>query len=146
MILIDKGRNNRRLGLVATSIVSVVLFGGCGPDQRILDSGKEKPEQGQTTPQATTFESDMAAMRAAGFSFVHVLRRKDGGKLDTEDRSILRTNTADTNRRVVSDDDRAVIIGTNYKIPPENMKVLRDRFNVEDVVLPPETSNTNTPI
>ena len=82
-------------------------------------------------------------MRTADFSFVYVLRRKDGGKIDAEDRSVIRGQTAEANRRMSSDDDKAFIIGSNNQIPPTNMMALYKRFAVEDYS-PAPVANTNT--
>jgi len=75
-------------------------------------------------------------MRTADFDFIFVLRRRDAGQLDPEDRAVIRNATAEVNRRSVSDDDRAVIVGTNYPIPDDKMKSLADRFLIENYSKP----------
>ena len=82
-------------------------------------------------------------MRTAGFSYVYILRRKDGGPLDSDDKAIIRQTTYEANRRVAADDGRAVIIGSNYDATPENIKPLMDRFAVETVTYAP-AANANT--
>ena len=51
------------------------------------------------------------------------------------------------NRRVMADDDKAVIIGSNYQMPPKNRMALFDRFAVvaetERVVTTNANSNAN---
>ena len=54
-------------------------------------------------------------MRTAGFTFIYALRRKDGGIMNAEDVGVIKLQTVDTNRRVKTDDDRAVLIGTNIR-------------------------------
>jgi hypothetical protein len=49
----------------------------------------------------------------------------------------------------VIEDERAVIIGSNYRLPPENAKALAERFVVEDYSKPENeminaNANTNT--
>ena len=71
-------------------------------------------------------------MRTADFNYIFVLRRRDGAKMDAEDRAVVRNATYEANRRSLSDDDKAVIVGTNYPIAADKMKTLADRFDIED--------------
>lgn len=124
--------------------VACVLSSACGPDDRILKSGKETPAPSNVEATKTTFERELDDIKTAGFTFVYVVRRKDGQKLNSEDRSVIRLQTVDMNRRVTADDDKAVIIGSNYQVPPKNMLVILDRFAVENYSLPLPPVNTNT--
>ena len=123
-------------------LITALMAFACGPNQGLL-----KPEQDKSSNSArtkTALEEDMDAMRTAGFAFVYVLRRKDGGKINAEDRSVIRLQTVDTNRRVSTDEDRAFIVGTNNQLPPKNLAALYDRFAVENYSPPPvETANVN---
>lgn len=111
---------------------AAVLATGCGANEGILKSGKETPAPANVDSSKTAFASDLEAMRTAGFSFVYILRRKDGGQMDAEDRSVLKLNTADANRRVAADENRAVIVGSNFQIPAKNMSALYARFAIEN--------------
>lgn len=107
----------------------------CGPNESILNSNKETPPSNipaaaETAP--STLEQDLQTMRTADFDFIYVFRRKDGGAFDAEDRTSLRTNTSDSNRRKISDEGRAIIVGSNYRIPAENLNALTERFALED--------------
>ena len=85
-------------------------------------------------------------MRTADFRFVYVLRRKDGGVIDAEDKSVIKMQTVDMNRRVSADNDKAFIIGSNAQLPPKNMMALLERFAVENYSPPPDPNtyaNTN---
>lgn len=86
----------------------------------------------------------MDEIRTADFIFVYVLRRKDGGKIDAEDRRIIKLQTGDANRRVAADDDRAIIIGSNYQLPEKNMRILYERFAVDDQSPPPKAVESNS--
>jgi hypothetical protein len=127
------------------AIVFASLLAACGPDDRILKSGKETPAPSNVEASKPTFEKELDEIKAANFTFIYVLRRKDGQKLDSEDRSVIRLQTVDMNRRVSADEDKAVIIGSNYQIPPKNMLVLLDRFAVQNYSqpLPPANANSN---
>lgn len=78
------------------------------------------------------FESDLQTLKTANLKYIFVFRRSDGGAFDVEDKKYLRTNLPTTNRVILTDENRAFIVGSNYKFPPENLEVLRLRFNVED--------------
>ena len=121
--------------------IALLLLTGCGANESVLKSGKETPST-NSAPQQPAIDQDLAAVRNADFRWVFVLRRKDGGKIDAEDRSVIKANTVEANRRVSSDDDKAFIIGTNMQIPPEKMMALYQRFAIEDHSPPPD-ANTN---
>ena len=118
-------------------IVFSLLSLACGANDGILRSGKETPTQVNTGPEKTPIARDIEAMQTAGFSFIYVLRRRDGGLIDAGDRGVIRLNTAETNRRVVGDEERAVVIGSKFQLEAKNIKALYDRFAVEDYSQPP---------
>jgi len=121
--------------------VSLLLFAliiaGCGGNEAILKSGKEPASQANAESGKTSLEKDLEGVRTADFSFVYVLRRKDGGVIDAEDKSVIRLQTAQANRRVSADDGRAFIIGSNFALPPKNMAAIYERFAVENYSPPP---------
>ena len=80
----------------------------------------------------SAFESDLQSLKTADLKYIFVARRVDGAIFDGEDKKYLRTNLPTINRVIMTDEGRAFIIGSNYKFPPENLEVLRLRFNVED--------------
>jgi len=124
--------------------LTCLLASACGPDDRILKSGKETPAPSNIEASKPTFEKELDEIKSAGFTFVYVLRRKDAQKLDSDDRGVIRLQTADMNRRVTADEDKAVIIGSNYQIPPKNMLTLLDRFAVENYSLPVPAIDANS--
>ena len=86
------------------------------------------------TPASTLsdLERDLKAMQDAQFIFVYVLRRKDGAPLDADDRRYAgQTIPPEMNRRVVSDQGKAIVVGSNFVMPPEIQKVLAERFAFE---------------
>lgn len=122
--------------------VTVLLGTGCGANEGVLRSGNETPVQANAIDEKPQFERDLNAMHTAGFTFVYVLRRRDGKTIDSEDIRTIKELTADTNRRVKSDSDRAVLIGSNFEVPKENFSALNSRFLVEDHSKP-RVSNAN---
>ncbi|CAN5466083.1 hypothetical protein BH18ACI1_BH18ACI1_11790 [soil metagenome] len=86
-----------------------------------------------TEKKISDFERDLETMRTANFDYIFAFRRKDGGAFDGEDKSYLKANLpSETNRTVLSDDDKAVIVGSHFKFLPENLETLRMRFNIAD--------------
>lgn len=121
------------------------ITSACGANEGILKSGRETPGQTNAESGKSSFAIELGAMRTAGYTFIYVVRRKDGGQIDAEDRGVIKLNTSGANRRrVAADDDKAFIIGSNVQIPPNNMAVLFGRFAVEIVSpQPPIEANVN---
>lgn len=128
----EKGRGGRYL--VDLAVIILACFGlACGPNPNILKSGKETPAPVTGERPVSSFESDLETMRTANFEYIFVLRRKDGGKLDGEDKKFAKGNMPpEINRIAVSGDDKAIIAGSHFPFPPEALKLLQSRFNFED--------------
>jgi len=129
-------------------IVSILLSlnFACQPNSSILNSGKSGNSANATNQAARpkdTFESALGSVQRSGFSYIFVIRRKDGGQFTKEDKTYVRENSpAVTNQFVLTDEDRVVIAGSNYPFPPENLEILRKVFNVEDLS-PQKDDNVN---
>lgn len=124
---------------------------GCGPNQEILKSNANQPLTESTVASnsgraADSAESEVENMRTADFEFILVLRRKDGGVMQADDKSFVKTVTTNANRRSLTDGDKAIVIGANSKVPPELIAKLSQRFAVQDFSKPEaENSNSNSP-
>ena len=121
-------------------IVSVCSNVGCGnPPKANNNAANRKVEN-----KVNDFQTDLQTMKTAGFDHIFVFRRKDGGILDGEDKAYVKANSpAATNRFILSDDDKAVIAGSGFEFPNENLDALKKRFNVEDYSSP-KPSNQNS--
>ena len=132
-----------QLALVVLCLASV-MNSACA-DQRILKANKNTaPVSTENTK--TSFESDLETMKTANFEFIFVIRRKDGGAFDSEDRKFLISNKpAQINRFILTDEEKAFIAGSKYQFPEENLKNIKTRFNVEDfsAVKAQEPGNSN---
>jgi len=124
-------------------IAAVTLAAGCGANENILRSGKETPTQANVEVKRPAFAEDLEAMKTAGFSYVYVLRRKDGGQIDAEDKKVIKANTEGVNRRVAADEYRAFLVGSNFQIPPKNMRELYEHFAIENYSPPEQSANVN---
>lgn len=127
--------------LPRTAILVLFAFAalGCGANEGVLKSGQPDTNAANSSPKLSPIEQNISDMRTAGFTMILVLRRKDGGKMDASDRKVIRDATYGANRRVASDDETSLIIGSNQTLTPENMKIIADRFAVEDLSPPPAT-------
>jgi hypothetical protein len=121
--------------------VAIFVF-GCSANESVLKSGNENSPRTNAAPTQTTFADELDGFRTADFRFILVLRRKDGGEITAEDRSVIKLNTDGANRRVSADNGKAFIIGTNNAMPPKNIAAIYARFAVEDYSPAPDT-NTN---
>ncbi len=117
---------------------SLLAFVGCGPNQRIIQSGNENPPANlfrrKVEPAVSSFENDLEAMRTADFYFILVFRRKDRAMFDADDKQFLAANIpTEVNRRQLSDEGKALIVGTNFLIPDNMLSILIERFDLEDL-------------
>ncbi|HEX8423425.1 MAG TPA: hypothetical protein VF634_08440 [Pyrinomonadaceae bacterium] len=111
---------------MATLILAAFVFalGGCGRSGSGGDAAQNKP---------SAFEKDLASVQRNNFQKVYVISRPDGGSLSAEDKAYLKTNMPiETTMRILTDEDRRVIVGTNFDFKPEHFDALNKRFKVED--------------
>jgi len=84
-------------------------------------------------------------MRTADFKFIVVLRRKDGRPMDPGDKELIGKTAFQANRRRLSDEGKAVIIGSNFPFATGEFDGLTERFKMENYSKPdsgPMFSNT----
>ena len=133
----------RHIAVIFAIVAVFLLNSACTPNARIIESGKTpEPTPAAERPQKDGFEADVEAMRTADFQYIFVFRRKDGAELDNEDKKFINSQKPlEVNRVRLSDNGRAVIFGSNFRLPPELMKNLIERYDFEDLSLPagPET-------
>lgn len=135
----------KRLNRKSAICLAVLFAAGCGANEGVLRSGNETSIPVNAVEDKPSLEKDLSAMHTAGFTFVYVVRRRDGQIMDSDDVRLIKELTADTNRRVKSDSDKAVLIGSNFEIPKEDFSVLKTRFLVEDNSKSPTiSSNSNS--
>ena len=142
-----------RIKLLAVTAV-LLLISACGPNERIMNSSRESEaesnafnSQVNSRPKVLPFESDIQAMRDADFNFIYVFRRKDGGVFDAEDKRFVAERTPpEINRRRVGDEGKWIILGSNYRVAPDSLNEMKERFLFEDYSKPESElpQNTNT--
>lgn len=136
-----------KYGLNSIQIIFLTtILGGCGANEGILKSGNDTAVSTNAAPTLSTLEKDVEAMRTANFKFIYLLRRKDGGEIDAEDRGVIKLKTDGANRRISSDNGKAFVIGSNFEIPADKMLAIYDRFAVENyspTAIENDTGNAN---
>lgn len=131
-------------------LIFLLIALGCQPSQRILEDRQPTATPiVDETPQVPVddFAERLKSVQTGGFDFVYAFRRKDGEVLTSEDKKYLRENLPpDTNQKQLTSDEKAVIIGSNYIFPLENLDALKKRFKIEDYSPkeePKQDQNTN---
>lgn len=128
-------KKRKKIDFIALLILALVSF-ACA-NQTILNSQPKPVPIPPTEQLKDSFERALRGVQSGDFTYILVFRRKDGGAFDTEDKRFVKANTpAETNQFVLTDDDRAVIAGSNFPFPQEKLEVLRERFNIEDYSKP----------
>ena len=132
----------------------VAAAASCGPNQRILESANEGNTSSEpvainsnAAPPARHFEQDLSAMRTADFKFIIAFRRKDGKALEQADKELIGGAASQANRRRISDEGKAVIIGSNFPFAAGTFSKLSERFNMENYSKPdrgPMYANSNS--
>ena len=129
-------RRSKGAGLAIAAFLLWSLVSACGPNEGVLRSGKSDAASTNSTPTRSTIETDIEDMRTADLTYVYVLRRKDGGDIDSEDRGMIKIQTDGVNRRVSSDNGKAFVLGSKSAISADKMRALYDRFAVENYSQP----------
>lgn len=117
-------------------LIFLLIVLGCQPSQRILEDRQPTATPiVDETPEIPVddFAERLKSVQTGGFDFVYALRRKDGEPFTSEDKKYLRENLPpDTNQKQLTSDEKALIIGSNYLFPLENLDALKKRFKIED--------------
>jgi len=145
-------KTTRTSAILLLCLVAATL--SCGPNQRILQSANGGNANGEpvainsgAAPAPSGFEQDLDAMRTADFKFIIVFRRKDGKGLEPGDKELIAGAASQANRRRLSDEGKAVIIGSNFPFAAGAFAGLNERFSMENYSKPdsgPMYANSNS--
>lgn len=138
--------NQKRISSFFILLVASLVC-ACAPNQRIMESNAEladaEANRAVATPAPASLERDIEAMRTADFVFIYLIKRKDGGSLDAEDKKFAgAVIPGEMNRRTVADEGKAILIGSNFRMPDESRKLIEERFAFHD--LSPEVPAANS--
>lgn len=126
----------KKIKFLLLTVLALASF-SCA-NQTIINSSQPKSTPIPPSEQPKdSFERALKGVQSGNFTYIFVLRRKDGGVFQGEDSKFIRANTPPgTNQFVLTDEDKTIIIGSNFPFSPENLEALRERFNVEDYSKP----------
>lgn len=129
-------KNQKKIKYFAL-LAFVFICQACQANQTILNSQpKPLPSPAAEQPK-DSFERALRGVQSGNFTYIFVLRKKDGGAFAGEDSKFIRANTPPgTNQFVLTDEGKTIIIGSNFPFSAENLEALRERFNVEDFSKP----------
>ena len=130
-------------------VLTALLICSCAPNQRIVESNGQwsnaETNQAASTPVRSSLEKDIESMRTADFIFIYVIKRRDGAALDADDKKFAAAVIpGEMNRRTVADEGRAILIGSNFRMPDESRKLIVERFTFEDLSRDIPSANLNT--
>lgn len=111
--------------------LSVLVFAiSCGKAE---EPNRDLAEVRPSAPKVNEFDAELKAFRNADFDYIFVIRRKDGGPMDSDDKLFIRNNAHyATNRFTLSKDEKVIFAGSNYKFEDAGLAALKDRFDVSD--------------
>lgn len=123
------------LKIIAVTLLGISSFAcGGGSSQGNSNSNTHETPAPTAELKARSFESDLESVKYNTYTWVFVLRRKDGKAFDSEDIKMVRAYTrAETNQRLVSDDGKAIIMGSNFRFYPGQWDALHRMFDVQDL-------------
>jgi hypothetical protein len=124
-IEISKRAGGLLLPLSLLLLLALAAFsGGCN---------RSGSQPGAAQNKLPVFERDLASVQRNNFQKVYVISRPDGGALNADDKAYLKTNMPiETTMRILTDEDRRLIVGTNFDFKPEQFDALNQRFRLED--------------
>jgi hypothetical protein len=119
-------------------VLLAILFVSCASNPENPEANAPVAKEVAKKPELT---EKLEYVQQGDFSYVFLFRRRDGSALDSADRKFLRENSSPSvNQWVVTDDGKAAIAGTNFRIDPKNLAALKKRFLVDDY-----SKNANQP-
>lgn len=133
-----------KIFFVVTFLISCFFVAACEPAPSMMVNRSTPLPPSENREKLTSLEREIRDAENGGFKVILVFKRKDGGVFDSDDKKYLSANKpADINRSILTDDKKAVVVGSNFLFPPENMKALQKRFVVEDHSKPAEMPQAN---
>jgi len=109
-------------------LFALTVLGSACANQTILNDGKAPETTPTEVPTPKTYEADLRAAKDAGYLFIYVVRRKDGGQIDYHDKLLLSSHTGTAKRRAASEDGTAYTIAGNEPLPEADINALHARF------------------
>lgn len=121
-------------------LAASTLISGCGvktADNSALDANAE--QELKTEQKLSDYDAEVKSLKIARFDYIFTFKRKDGSVMNGEDKRFVKDNSHfSTNRFTLSNDDKVIFAGSNYRFPEKGLEALNERFDVEDHSTPEE--------
>jgi len=124
-------------------VLAFAMLGSACANQTILNDGKTPETTPTEVSTPKTYESDLRAAKTAGYQFIYVMRRKDGGQIDYHDKLLLSSHTGTAMRRAASEDGTAYTIAGNDPLPEADINALHERFLISILKHDKNSANSN---
>lgn len=126
---------NRTKGLLTVLFICVLFLGSsCTGESRWDRVEKARKRAAEARKNIDPVEAEIKSLRNADFDYIYLVRRKDGEKMDSDDKTFIKNNDhPTTNRRTLSKDEKIVFLGSNFAFPEAGLTNLKDRFDIEDL-------------
>jgi len=121
----------KNLTVFAFVLCLALIVSGC---HKFDDSSESNstPSKPAASP-LVGFAKDLQFIKNGQYTYIFVLTRKDGKKLDAEDKEYLRKNVPQIVDLVTTEEGKKAIIGTNFNLEEgPMMAALKKRYVVED--------------
>ena len=113
-----------RAGRLAALALALSVAAAC--DRRGAQTTNSRPPK-------SDFERSIDTVKRGQYVKIYVIRRKDGGPLQADDKTYLRANTPmETGMWIVTEDSRTAIAGAGFEFEPKHLDALSKRFTIED--------------
>jgi len=126
---------NAQILLSGLFILSSIVCSGCASQIILNDKNPTPMPVGESTPEPKIddFEARLRQVQTGNFEYIFAFRRKDAAEFNSEDIAYFRGNLPEeTNQKILTADKRALVVGSNFAFPPENLDALKKRFKMED--------------
>ena len=121
----------KNLTVFAFVLCLALIVSGCHKSDDSSESNST-PSKPAASP-LVGFAKDLQFIKNGQYTYIFVLTRKDGKKLDAEDKEYLRKNVPQIVDLVTTEEGKKAIIGTNFNLEEgPMMAALKKRYVVED--------------
>jgi hypothetical protein len=138
--------------LPTTLLSGILIFAAaifstaCGPNEAILNSNSAavNTNANAAAVKKDPIDEEVENMQTASFDFIFVVTRKDGAAMSPDDKAFVRNMTSNANRRSLTSDNKAIVIGSNAPPSADFIGKMSVRFDVKNLSrLPLENTNAN---
>ncbi len=128
---------NRKIKLVFACLVCFATFGAaCNSEVKNDNSHVVTDEIAENRPVKkllSDFEEKLNYVRNGRFTYIFAFTRKDGKPFDSDTKEyVKKSSDPQTNQWIITEDEKTVIAGSNFRFQPNHFEALLKMFKVED--------------